>query len=76
MSEQSRVCSNIPCQLTRKGVRANWFNQSNKTWLCFQCAQSRNRDALQLQLKYGGKQYRPCISEEEYTFQLLTEGAA
>ena len=73
MTNQARVCSDIRCQMTRKGRRADWFHLGTKSWYCFECAQAQNREALQMQLKYGGKSYRPCITEEEYTFKVLTE---
>ena len=71
-ADQPRVCNNFRCQLTRKGIRVDWFNLNVKAWYCYPCAQEKNREALQFQRKYGLNPEQVCINEQEYTYRVLS----
>lgn len=68
---------NGPCADYRhrgnKNAKANYYNTSQKCWVCFECAQKENRESLQLRVKLGINTNRPCITEKERLIQLLKE---
>lgn len=66
-------CANWQC----KGKKATHYHVTERSWVCFSCCQSINREALQRYRKYAEDmtKFKPvCISGADALVMLLQQG--
>lgn len=72
-------CANFHRNITGRGAtpKATHYHRVKNSWVCFGCAQSINRDALQRHLKWAAKDSGPfkpvCIPGPEAMIMLLQQ---
>lgn len=62
------VCANLRCTYSRLKPIGTWYDTLEECWVCFPCAQARNRDGI----RYGFTKPQ-CIDHKKHLFSLLTQ---
>ena len=71
-------CMELRCNGWNKPTkpRATYYNTTRSKWVCFECAQKANAEALQGFRRFQNKTLdgfkRPCITSQERVIQVLS----
>jgi hypothetical protein len=76
--EMDGACASFRCSSPSNKVqpRATYYNRTKNSWICFQCAQKSNAEALQMHRKFDkdlSTFKRPCITSQERVMELLSQ---
>lgn len=66
-SVEGGPCSNVYCRSwPQKLTKALYYNRLTRGWVCLQCAQTENKEAM------WKNRPKVCINAKELTFELLS----
>lgn len=68
---RNKSCANVQCGIKKVPPKATHFSKTDKSWICFPCAQAINRERYS-RCRSFGREFTPvAISGEEYLIEVL-----